>query len=175
MNDITTGYQLLRTKHAPNRVPTKEFDNIVSEKKEKCSVGEDDGYFELDKQLVYKRCFRGKHTSFGRGAISPVLHLETALVDLLITLADMNKPFTCGEGVQLANELVKDMELEKHLIAYKKKIKMHCGENGLNKDGTIFGKTWWMNFMRRVKHKLTSAKGTNPLASGRTGAPMTTS
>ena len=134
-----TGYQLLRTKHAPNRVPTEEFDNFITEKKEEYSVGEDDGYFEFDKQLVYKRINRGKHTSFGRGAISPVLHLETALVDLLLTLPDMNKPFTCGEGVQLANELVRDMELEKHIIAYKTKMKMHCGENGLNKDGTILG------------------------------------
>ena len=107
MNDITTGYQLLRIKYAPNRVPTKEFDNLIIEKKEEYSVGEDDGYFELDKQLMYKRCFRGKHTYFGRGAISPVLHLQTALVDLLITLADMNKPFTCGEGVQLTNKLLR--------------------------------------------------------------------
>ena len=49
--------------------------------------------------------------SFGKGAMSPALHLESALVDLLTTLADMHKPLTCGEGVKLANKLIVDMKL----------------------------------------------------------------
>ena len=37
---------------------------------------------------------------FGMGCISPTLHLELALVDLLMVLADMNKPLSCVKMAQ---------------------------------------------------------------------------
>ena len=51
------------------------------------------------------------------------------------------------------------MKIGDRIIEYKKKMKMHWDENGLNKDGTILGQKWWQSFMTRVKDKLTSAKG----------------
>ena len=83
--------------------------------------------------------------SIGKSAISLTLHLELTLVNLLIILVDMNKPLTCGEGVKLGNELITDMKLGEGIIAYKKKTKYHCDENGLNNDDTILGKGWWTN------------------------------
>ena len=96
---------------------------------------------------------------FGMGCISPTLHLELALVDLLMVLADMNKPLSCGEGIHLANALIKDMALADHIIRYKKKMKHQCNIDGINEDGTILGCAWWWQFMRRMRHKITSSKG----------------
>lgn len=46
---MTTGCEQLRTKHAPKRVPTKEFDNLIAEKKEEYGVKENGGYFKVNK------------------------------------------------------------------------------------------------------------------------------
>ena len=73
----------------------------------------------------------------------------------------MNKPLSCAEGLQLVNELIADVDLEEKIVEYRKEMKMHCDENGRNKDGTILGRRWWQDFMKRYRSKLTSAKGRN--------------
>ena len=91
--------------------------------------------------------------------MSPTQHLEEALVDVMLTVADTNKPLSSEEEIKLVNEFVKDMKLKEDIIAYKLKMRMHCGTDGRNKDGTILGLGWWQRFMKRSRHKLTSAKG----------------
>jgi hypothetical protein len=159
LNAITSASVQLRDKHAPKTVPPAEFDSLVAEKKKEHNVNKDDPYYEVKKGTIWKRVMRENTVVFGMGCISPTLHLELALVDLLIVLADMNKPLSCGEGIQLANALIKDMALADHIIRYKKKMKHACDIDGINEDGTILGRGWWNKFMRRMRHKITSSKG----------------
>ena len=101
--------------------------------------------------------------------MSPTQHLEEALVDLLLTVADMNKPLSAGEGIKLANELIKDMKLEdyiiaymkleEYIIAYKLEMKMHFSADNRNKDEPILVLGWCQRFMKRLRHKLPSATG----------------
>ena len=98
-----------------------------------------DDYFDVPKQLIFQRLKRQKPLGYSKGATSPTHHLEEALVDVLLTVADMNKPLSSGEGIKLTNELINDMKIEDYIITYKLKMRMHCGVDGRNKDGTILG------------------------------------
>ena len=82
-----------------------------------------------------------------------------ALIDLLLTLSDMNKPLSVGEGVLLANELIKDKQIGDSIRAWKIKNRFYCDQYGRNTDGTILGTNWWRRFMRQNKTKLNSGKG----------------
>ena len=113
--------------HYPSRVPTKVFDDLITEKKVEYAVNLYDDYFDVPKQLIYQRIKRQKPLSCCKGAMSPTQHLEEALVDVVRTVANMNKPLSSGEGTKLANELIKDMKLKEYIIAYKCKMRMHCG------------------------------------------------
>ena len=78
---------------------------------------------------------------------------------MLLTVAGMNKPVSCGEGVNHANKLVKDMELEEYMVTYETKTKVYSVVDGRNTDGTILELGWWTKFMKKSRHKLTSGKG----------------
>ena len=145
--------------HYPSRDPTKVFDDLITEKKVEYAVSLYDDYFDVPKQLIYQRIKRQKPLGYCKGAMSSTRHLEEALVDVLRTVANMNTPLSSGEGIKLANKLIKNMKLEEYIIAYKCKMRMHCGEDGRNKDGTILGLGWWQRFMKRSRHKPMSAKG----------------
>ena len=94
LNEITTSCKLLKAEHAPKRVPVEEFDCLITETKQKHGIARDDKYFAMRKKLVFIRLQRGNPVYFVKGPMSPALHLELALVGLLTTLADMNKPLT---------------------------------------------------------------------------------
>ena len=102
---------------------------------------------------------RGRLISYGKGQRSPVQHIEQALIDLLLTLSDMNKPLSVGEGIILANELIEDKGIGDAIRAWKIKNRFYCDPYGRNKDGTILGSNWWRRFMKQHKNKLNSGKG----------------
>ena len=156
INTVSSSYQQIRKLNPKKKLDRGQFNLLVADLKQEHAMPAD---FEINFGSIRKRFLRGNPTSYGKGPNSPSRHLEAALVDLLLLLADMNKPLTCGEGVKLANEMIKDTDLQGKIIEFKKKLSHHCDENGRNSDGLVLGSAWWRAFMKRHGDQLTSAKG----------------
>ena len=107
LNDISSRYQYLKTMHYPSRVPTKVFNELITEKKIEYAVSLYDDYFDVPKQLIYQRIKRQKQMCYCKGAMSPTQHLEEAMVAVMLTVADTNKPQSSEEGIKLKNEFSK--------------------------------------------------------------------
>ena len=158
-NAITEDYRVGRIEAARNgcdRLPKGRLEEIIYERQKEYGL---DDY--VNPQTIRNRFDKDRFDVHGRGTVTPALHLEEALVDLLVKLADMNKPFSCGEGLKLANDLLRDTATKETIIGYKQKMKYKCkgDKQWINKNGYILGKKWWNKFMKRNRRYLTSAKG----------------
>jgi hypothetical protein len=118
INTVSSSYEQIRKLNPKKKLDPGQFNLLVADLKQEHAMPVD---FEINFRSIRRRTSRGNPTSYGKGPNSPSQHLEAALVDLLLLLADMNKPLTCGEGVKLANEMIKDTDLQGKIIEFKKK------------------------------------------------------
>ena len=159
MNLVASEFQKLREGMGPKRISSDKFSSLILQCKTSLNINPDDDYFEVPRKTIAKRISRGVTIVKGKGPRSPVQAIEGALIDLLLTLSDMNKPLSVGEGVLLANELIEDKKIGDAIRAWKIKNRFYCDQYGRNTDGTILGSNWWRRFMKQNKSKLSSGKG----------------
>ena len=166
LNTTTNVYRVERIELVRNGskieiLPKGRMEQIIDERKKEYEYGFEDSY--VSPSTIFNRFAKKRFEVHGRGTETLALHLEAALVDLLVlvTLADMNKPFSCGEGMKLANDLLHDTATWETIIAFKQKMKYNGkGEKEwINKNGYILGEIWWNKFLKRNRRYLTSAKG----------------
>ena len=149
MNLVASEFQKLREGMGPKRISSDKFSSLVVQCKTSLNINPDDDYFEVPRKTIAKRISRGVSIGKGKGPRSPVQAIEGALIDLLLTLSDMNKPLSVGEGVLLANELIEDKKIGDAIRAWKIKNRFYCDQYGRNTDGTILGSNWWRRFMKQ--------------------------
>ena len=89
------------------------------------------------------------------GNTSPLDHIESVAVDLLIRCGEMNQPLSCEQGLDLIRSLVLKDDLKEEKLNW---IKSNCHPKSED-DDELLGKGYWRNFMKRNKHKLRSQKG----------------
>ena len=159
LNNVATDIQQLRGDMPLKRISCVKFDSVVSQCKVDLDIDPDDSYFNVSRKTIQKRIRRGNVIVSGKGPQSPVRFIEETLIDLLLSLSDMNKPLSVGEGVQLANELVEDKQIGDLICEWKVRHKFHCGPDGRNRDGTILGSNWWRRFMKKNITRIQSSKG----------------
>jgi hypothetical protein len=113
----------------------------------------EEGYFDDHVEAIKSRVYRGKKASgLGNSQTSPLSELEPLLVDYCIKLSEIGQPLTKAHVMALVASMIDDQELEKKVIAWKKK---HCSY----KEGQpLVGDGWYRRFVRRNDDKLRRTK-----------------
>jgi hypothetical protein len=100
------------------------------------------------------------------GQRSPMLNIETYLVELIMKLVEMRTPITTIQGLELANSLISGTSIIDKVVAWKRD---NCA--AFQKNGTIkLGKSYWAALMRRNRHLIRSKKGSNSTINALSGA-----
>ena len=109
-----------------------------------------------------KRCLQRVHRKSRnvcvahRGKASPMIQVETHLVDIILQYARMRQPITPKVGIALANSMIKGTNIESEMLEWRKKSlpKHAVGKNDPNYEVPVEGdevlcKGWWRNFLKR--------------------------
>jgi hypothetical protein len=113
----------------------------------------EEGYFDDHVEAIKSRVYRGKKASgLGNSQTSPLSELEPLLVDYCIKLSEIGQPLTKTHVMALIASMIDDQELEKKVIAWKKKHSSY-------KEGQpLVGVGWYRRFVRRNDDKLRRTK-----------------
>ncbi len=79
-----------------------------------------------------------------------MLSIEPIVVEIILQMAGIQPCLCPSKGLQLVNSLIKDTEIQKELIEWKKR-------NTLNDNGTL-GLGYWRFFFRRNRAKIVSKR-----------------
>jgi len=109
----------------------------------------DEGYLDEHIATVKTRVYRsGNASGLGNSQTSPLSELEPLLIDYCIKLSEIGQPMTKANVMALVESMIGDQQLEKKVIAWKKK---HCSY----KEGQpLVGNGWYRRFVRRNDDKL---------------------
>ena len=141
-----------------NKMKKGEFEKIIEEARKKFDATE----CSLSIKTVQSRFRRGNLLVHHRGTNSPMPPLEPDLLEIVLQKGQMNQSLTVGEGLQLANSMIKSgSEVEKKVIAYLQSRKQHAGPDGSTTriPGSLLGSGYWAGFRRRHRHLLVSKRG----------------
>ena len=96
-----------------------------------------------------------------RGTLTPMAPLESALLEIVIQMGEMNQPLTVNEGLQLANSTIKPgSNVEKNVVSYLKARGQDKIDGASTKSpDNLLGVGYWQGFHRRYKHLLVSKCG----------------
>ena len=72
------------------RVSATQFSELVLECKVSLNIDPNDVTYDVNRKTIARRMSRGSTVVHGKGPRSPVQHIEEALIDLRLTLSDMN-------------------------------------------------------------------------------------
>jgi hypothetical protein len=89
------------------------------------------------------------------GQTSPMLEVETYLVELILKLAEMRQPITTSQGLQLVNSLINGTSIKKHVIEWKKR---NCQAFKSGKGKHKLSEGYWRSFISRNKHLIRAKK-----------------
>jgi hypothetical protein len=89
------------------------------------------------------------------GNQSPLRDAEDQIIKLIVLLGSLGSPLTCGQGVFLINDLIKNTTHQKRLIEWKHRQGIIQAPEELGK----IGSNYWYAFLRRNADKIQTKKG----------------
>ena len=134
-------------------VPRGYLDDLIIAEKHQYGLPQD---FYISRETILSRSKR-KNPATAVTA-SPIEGAEESLVQICITMGNVRQPLTPTEGIQLMNSLIKDRDLQKDLIEYKKR-RRNLGQGLYPERLGEVGRGYWTGFMRRQSHRLVTKRG----------------
>ena len=122
---------------------------VVDDVKEKRGIGKD---VAISLKTIRNRV---KSVVLHPGKQSLMAPIEPKLVELVLAMAKIRRCLTVSETLGLANDLIRNTDLEKKIIQWKKKT-LHLD---VKKKDPVLGRKYWTLFKKRWEHKLVSKRG----------------
>ena len=95
------------------------LEDLIIQKKAEFSISED---IIIKKSTIRSRCERDKPIVHGMGPESPMSAADPQLIELIIKMGRIRRCLTPTQCLHLAKDLVKGTEIEKKVVAFKKKL-----------------------------------------------------
>jgi hypothetical protein len=89
------------------------------------------------------------------GHHSPLRGCEDDIIDIIIKLGKIGCPLTCGQTIQLINELIDNTVHQERLVEWKKSRKIQQPADKLKK----IGKSYWYAFLQRHEDRISTKRG----------------
>jgi hypothetical protein len=157
-----------------NKLPHGEIEATIRQAIKHADLSED-SFSKISKNTVLSRVkrgnFKGQEGQYSTN--SPMKPIEGLLVNLCIQLNRLNKSIDQQTFLDLANDMVKDSEIEGAVVEIKQKI---CGVNyakNIPKRANL-GPKYFKRFMERHKDKINYTKVTKNASNALSGEVMTT-
>ena len=72
----------------------------------------------------------------GHGHVSPMVHIESYFLDVILQLDVMRQPVTPAIALEIINSMIKDTTIEVQIVEWKKKILPSACESDDKKDNS---------------------------------------
>ena len=148
-NLITKRFSAMKRKCGPKgKVKDGTLVRIINEVKEELNIKEVTILPNAIRQRFYRKKEVCHHVA---GHISPLEKIESTVISIVIHMASIRQSLCPSEGLMLVNSLIKDTNLQKELVDWKKKYSNNCSPT--------VGHGYWSRFMKRHKDKIVSKRG----------------
>jgi hypothetical protein len=126
------------------RVKKGVYEMIIKETLTLFDLPED----SISKETVRSRLRAGRNVMVAHpGPNSPMIAIESYLVDMLTTLAAMRQPVTPAVALEMINSVIHGTVTESEVREWKKKVLKD--EDDDESSGNIVGQKYWRNFLAR--------------------------
>ena len=106
----------------------------------------------ITSSAIRQRFYRKKEVCHHvAGHISPLEKIESTVISIIIHMARIRQSLSPSDGLKLVNSLIKDTQLQKELVQWKKKYS--------NNSTPTVGHGYWTRFMKRNRDKIVSKRG----------------
>ena len=126
------------------------LEDLIIQKKAEFSISED---IIIKKSTIRSRCERDKPIVHVMGPESPMSAAEPQLIELIIKMGRIRRCLTPTQCLHLAKDLIKGIEIEKKVVAFKKKLFRKDYED------SDLGMRYWHGFKKRWGHKIIMKRG----------------
>ena len=100
-------------------VKKRTLDKIIEDGKKKFRLGDD---IDIKKGTIRARGIRESLVVKSMGPASPMAEIEPILIDLILRMSTIRRCLTPSQCLHLANNLFKELKIEKKLIEFKEKL-----------------------------------------------------